>query len=271
MPHVAASCSRVSVVAAPTPGWRTIRPPVPLWRTRSAHSVAPVLQPPPRGRSVLQSEYGTAGPFRILRGLSTMGRTEPHTEGAGRVDTCSPRCACSGNGRAQEHHLGGTARAGLGQPVAGSGEHAHPARRGRLGLQVQTPRRRHDEEASGRPRPRRHRAGLDRPAPPARQVPPPRCPQEQPQGRGHRDRTPSRSTSVPSWAPRAPKFWMCIRQVYVVDGGHSIGPVVLQPRAGRTATQVASKSINSPRGCECLRIAVTQESRQKLQHRNLHR
>ena len=36
------------------------------------------------------SEYGTAGPFRILRGLSTMVWTEPHTEGAGRVDTCSP-------------------------------------------------------------------------------------------------------------------------------------------------------------------------------------
>ena len=32
-----------------------------------------------------RSEYGTAGPFRILRGLPTMRRTEPHTEGAGRV------------------------------------------------------------------------------------------------------------------------------------------------------------------------------------------
>jgi len=38
----------------------------------------------------LLSEYGTAGPFRILRGLPTMRRTEPHTEGAGRVDPCSP-------------------------------------------------------------------------------------------------------------------------------------------------------------------------------------
>ena len=36
------------------------------------------------------SEYGTAGPFRILRGLPIMRRTEPHTEGAGRVDPCSP-------------------------------------------------------------------------------------------------------------------------------------------------------------------------------------
>jgi hypothetical protein len=37
------------------------------------------------------SEYGTVGPFRILRGLPTkLRRTEPHTEGADRVDPCSP-------------------------------------------------------------------------------------------------------------------------------------------------------------------------------------
>ena len=58
------------------------------------------------------SEYGTAGPFRILRGLPTMRRTEPHTEGAGRVDPCSPWGSRPGNGRAQVDDLGGGVVAG---------------------------------------------------------------------------------------------------------------------------------------------------------------
>ena len=59
----------------------------------------------------LISEYGTAGPFRILRGLPTMVWTEPHTEGADRVrDPCSPWRASAGNGCPQVDDLGGGSR-----------------------------------------------------------------------------------------------------------------------------------------------------------------
>ncbi|MGH9118888.1 MAG: IS110 family transposase [Acidimicrobiales bacterium] len=69
---------------------------------------------------------------------------------------------------------------------AGNGPPTGPTRRGGLGLQVPPGRRHGDQATPTRPRPRRDRPSVGRPAASVRQVPSPRCPHDRPQDRGHR-------------------------------------------------------------------------------------